>query len=71
MDGDSERYRNENIKSTGNMVDDDCPILQSNGLRRRTILANTDNWKFMESEFRFVLCCGIILWSIYFISIFI
>lgn len=69
MDVDSEKYKGRNIKPIGNMGNDDSPILQSNGIRHRTVLVNTGNWKFVESEFRFVLYCGIFLWAIHFISI--
>ena len=40
-------------------------ILQSLWIRCRTIFPNATDRKFMESELRFVLYSGIILWSIY------
>ena len=41
-------------------------ILQSIWVRCRTIFPNITDRKFMESELRFVLYSGFILWSIYF-----
>ena len=40
-------------------------ILQSLWIRCRTIFPNATDRKFMESELRFVLYSGFILWSIY------
>ena len=40
-------------------------ILQSFWVRCRTIFPYATDRKFMESELRFVLYSGIILWSIY------
>jgi len=40
-------------------------ILQSLWIRCRTIFPNATDRKFMESELRFVLYSGVILWSIY------
>jgi hypothetical protein len=40
-------------------------ILQSFWVRCRTIFPNATDRKFMESELRFVLYSGFILWSIY------
>ncbi len=40
-------------------------ILQSIWIRCRTIFPNATDRKFMESELRFVLYSGFILWSIY------
>jgi len=68
MDGDSEKYKHKNLKSIGSMDNDDCPVFQSNGLRHSPILVDTGNWKFVGSEFRFVLYCGIILWTIHLVS---
>jgi len=41
-------------------------ILQSIWVRCRTIFPNITDRKFMESELRFVLYSGIILWGLYF-----
>lgn len=68
MDGDSEKRSSKKTGQDCNMVDDGGPVLQSNGIRHSSILVDTSNWKFVESEFRFVLCCGVILWVIHFIS---
>jgi hypothetical protein len=40
-------------------------ILQSIWVRCRTIFPNITDRKFMESELRFVLYSGVILWAIY------
>lgn len=43
-------------------------FLQSIWIRCRSIFPNITDRKFMESELRFVLYCGIILWVIYLLS---
>jgi hypothetical protein len=40
-------------------------ILQSVWVRCRTIFPNITDRKFMESELRFVLYSGVILWGLY------
>jgi hypothetical protein len=40
-------------------------ILQSLWIRCRTIFPNATDRKFMESELRFVLYSGVILWGLY------
>ena len=40
-------------------------ILQSLWIRCRTIFPNITDRKFMESELRFVLYSGVILWTLY------
>jgi hypothetical protein len=40
-------------------------ILQSVWVRCRTIFPNITDRKFMESELRFVLYSGVILWGVY------
>jgi hypothetical protein len=40
-------------------------ILQSIWVRCRTIFPNITDREFMESELRFVLYSGVILWSLY------
>ena len=40
-------------------------ILQSFWIRCRTIFPNITDRKFMESELRFVLYSGVILWTVY------
>jgi len=66
MEGESSKKN----KKTGprNLEHDDSSILQSTGVRRSPILVDTSNWKFVESEFRFVLYSGVVLWIIHFIS---
>ncbi len=43
-------------------------VLQSFWIRCRTIFPNTLDRKFMESELRFVLYCGSVLWIVYILS---
>ena len=70
MDPDSETYtknpkdKNNQIES-GNMVHDVSPVFQPFRVRRSPILATREDWKFVTGEFRFVLYCGIILWTLY------
>ena len=40
-------------------------ILQSFWVRCRTIFPYTTDGKFMESELRFVLYCGVLFWTLY------
>ena len=43
-------------------------FLQSFWIRCRTIFPDITNGKFMESELRYVLYCGIIIWFAYLLS---
>ena len=43
-------------------------VLQSLWVRCRTIFPDITNGKFMESELRYVLYCGIILWAAHLVS---
>jgi hypothetical protein len=40
-------------------------ILQSVWVRCRTVFPTATDRKFMESELRFVLYCGIVFWALY------
>ena len=68
MDGDSEKHSSKKTGQDCDRLDDGGPVPQSNGIRHSSILVDTSNWKFVESEFRFVLCCGVVLWAIHIIS---
>jgi hypothetical protein len=68
MDGDSEKNRNKRAGQNSDPINDDSAVFQPTRIRHSSILADKSNWKFVESELRFVLCCGIILWTIHFIS---
>lgn len=68
MDGDSEKRGNKKTGQISNSVDDGGSVLQSTGVRHSSVLVDTGNWKFVESELRFVLRCGVILWTIHIIS---
>ena len=43
-------------------------ILQSIWVRCRSIFPNATDRKFMESELRLVLYCGILFWALYLLS---
>jgi hypothetical protein len=43
-------------------------FLQSVWIRCCSIFPNITDRKFMESELRLVLCCGIVFWVIYLLS---
>jgi hypothetical protein len=69
-DGDSKTYKKLKKTRTSNSVSkrhvlNVSSVLQSFWLRCRTIFPNSTDGKFMESELRFVLYCGIIFWFIY------
>jgi hypothetical protein len=40
-------------------------VLQSVWVRCRTIFPTATDGKFMESELRFVLYCGLVFWTVY------
>ena len=68
MDGDSRQQ--ENIKAnSSNMEHDAGTIFQSLWFRHSAVLADRDDWKPLERQFRFVLCSGAILWIIHAISL--
>ncbi len=70
-DGDSKsnnkqiQRKAKSINATKRYGINDSSILQSLWIRCRSIFPNTTDRKFMESELRFVLYCGIIFWGIY------
>lgn len=43
-------------------------VLQSFWVRCRSVFPNITDRKFMESELRFVLYCGLIFWFVYLFS---
>lgn len=43
-------------------------ILQSFWVRCRTVFPDITNGKFMESELRYVLYCGVVLWIAHLLS---
>lgn len=56
---------------TGNLQRDDLvpgSIFQSVWVRCRTIFPDITSGKFMESELRYVLYCGVLFWIIYLLS---
>ena len=52
-----------------NLVHDDRAVLQPVRFRHSSVLVDVSNWKFMESELRFVLYSGSFLWLIYLLSL--
>jgi len=70
MDGDSRQQKNIKANSS-NMEHDAGAVLQSSWIRHSTVLANTDDWKPLERQFRFVLCSGVVLWAIHLATLFI
>lgn len=70
MDGDSKQSQNIE-EGPVNMVHDTRPIFQSVWIRHSTVLADSDDWKSMGRQFRFVLCSGTVLWIIHAISLYI
>ena len=70
MDGDSKG--DKQVKGKGDSIEplqrygfNVGLILQSIWVRCRSVFPNATNRKFMESELRFVLYCGGILWALY------
>ena len=57
-----QKYTNSNVQR---YVSVPSPILQSFWIRCRTIFPTATDGKFMESELRFVLYSGVILWTLY------
>jgi hypothetical protein len=69
MDSESQNLETNLNGQPGNMVHDDRTVLQSVRFRYRTVLANAGNWQFMESQLRFVLHSGTILWLLFLLSL--
>jgi len=69
MEGDSRGHiKTLQQKKSGNMEHDDSSIFQPSWIRRNPVLVNRDDWKPLARQFRYVFYSGIILWTIYFIS---
>jgi hypothetical protein len=69
-DGDSKNNQQaEKQRKQNNVIQrysiDAGTILQSIWVRYCTIFPNATDRKFMESELRFVLYCGLIFWGLY------
>ena len=72
-DGDKQTQKQIFRKETedGDLQRDDIvpgSILQSFWIRCRTIFPDITNGKFMESELRYVLYCGVLVWLAYILS---
>ena len=70
MDSDdhAETTNKNSIRQTSYMGNDAGAVLQPVRVRHRSVLADSSYWQFVESELRFVLYSGIILWTIHLLS---
>lgn len=68
MDGDSRDYIKELDIKARHMEHDDSTIFQSSWIRRNPVLASECDWQSVARQFRYVLYCGAILWSIHWIT---
>jgi len=70
MDPDSKHENLERNTKTeySNSLSNDSDVLKSIRVRYSTVVADSTNRKFIESQSRFVLYSGIILWFIYLIT---
>jgi hypothetical protein len=68
-DGDEQKNVEKNVsrQSFSNIFNAGI-IFQSIWVRCRSVFPNITDRKFMESELRFVLYCGIVFWVIYLLS---
>jgi hypothetical protein len=69
MNSDINFQENTQSDQPGELDNDDGPLLQSFRVRCGAVLADSFNWRLMESEFRFVLYSGIVIWAIFILSI--
>jgi hypothetical protein len=69
MEGESCNLAKNTDGKPSNMVHDGRTVLQPVRFRRGSVLVDPTNWKFVESEFRFVLYCGSLLWALYLLSL--
>lgn len=68
-DGEKQVYVAENVsRQSLTDISNDSTILQPIWVRRGSILSDIMDRKFMESQPRFVLCCGILFWSLFLLS---
>lgn len=68
MEGESNNLENNPDRQSSDLEHDASSIFQSVWIRRSSVLVDPSNWKFVESELRFVLYCGSILWAVYLLS---
>jgi len=69
MEGDSRGHiKTLQQKKSGNMEHDDSSIFQPSWIRHNPVFVDRDDWKPLVRQFRYVFYSGIILWTIYFIS---
>ena len=68
-DGEKQVYVAENVsRQSLTDISNAGAILQPVRVRRGSILSDIMDRKFMESELRLVLYCGILFWSIFLLS---
>ena len=68
MEGESKNLENNSDRQSSDLEHDAGPILQPVRFRYSSVLADPTDWKFMGREFRFVLYCGIVLWTFHVLS---
>lgn len=68
MEGESKNLENNPDRQSSDLEHDVSPILQSIRLRHSSVLADPADWQLMGREFRFVLYCGIVLWTFHVLS---
>ena len=69
MEADSREYTEKTKKPSIDMEHDGSPIFQSVWIRRNPVLVDSDDWKPLARQFRYVLYSGVILWAIHIISV--
>jgi hypothetical protein len=69
MDDDEKQNLEKNLpRQSITTIFNASPILQSFWIRRDSIFFDIINRKFMESQLRVVLYCGILFWSLLLLS---
>jgi hypothetical protein len=68
MEGDSRGHIEKLNTKASNVEHDDSAIFQSTWIRRNPVLVDRDDWKSVARQFRYVLYCGVILWSVHFLT---
>jgi hypothetical protein len=68
MEADSREHIEKYKRKPSNVLHDDSAIFQSVWIRRNSDMVDSSDWKSVVREFRYVLYCGIVLWTIHIIS---
>ena len=61
----TKKLTNDEQKEISHNLLNDCNVCESDGVRRASINVDTINRFLIESQFRFVLPCSVILWTIF------